>query len=188
MSARAYLESKVNELVVKFPEVRVRYDYHLLSSTHTLEIVPNELYNFNEAYKIWEEDLLFEFIDLFPDESISIVTDDSLLGLEKFEVEFVGASYNKVPTTAISCDSLFYQTTNFETFDFFKKYLPQFSNAIPLSVSAHQRVSIDSLKNLTFDLHINTSRSKTTPVDPIPSEQIETRYSEPGENTYALAA
>jgi hypothetical protein len=74
MSARIYLDSKVKELVIRFPEVRVRYDYHLLSSTHTIEIVPNELYNFNEVYKIWEEELLFEFIDLFPDESLSVVT------------------------------------------------------------------------------------------------------------------
>ncbi len=97
MEAKQFILQKMSDLVTLFPKVRVRYDFHFLSKTHALEIVPNKVYDFDQSYKSWESDALFEFMDLFPEESITFVSDNSILGIDKVDYELVGDMFAEQP-------------------------------------------------------------------------------------------
>jgi hypothetical protein len=90
-----HIQGIIKDLLHFFPNVKVRYDHDKESDTHTLEVVPNEVYHKDESFNDWQGDAIMSFIELFPDESICFVTDDSLLGLTTHQQEYLGMFYGQ---------------------------------------------------------------------------------------------
>jgi hypothetical protein len=90
MKASEYIIDKSNELVMLFPNIRVRYDFDKEANTHFVEVVPSEIHKGSEEYKNTEEEITIEFIHLFPDEGICFISDDALVGIDKVDYEAVG--------------------------------------------------------------------------------------------------
>lgn len=75
MTANEYLLEKLNELKLKYPDIKIRYKHKFES--HIIEILPYELYT-NPTYMKYEGQLEFEFEELYPDDTILFISDYSL--------------------------------------------------------------------------------------------------------------
>jgi hypothetical protein len=95
MDAKQYILEELKALVVKFPNVRVRYEYDSNAIVHCVEVVPKEVYHSNENYISWENDVTDRFIEHFPAENIGFISDDALVGIENSEFTLCGESYTQ---------------------------------------------------------------------------------------------
>lgn len=93
MSPKSFTTSKLSQFVLLFPSTRVRYEYDTLSDVHFIEIIPNEVYHSDKGYINWEVSFYDEFVSLFPDESISFITDDALISLKNPSDTFYGHEF-----------------------------------------------------------------------------------------------
>jgi hypothetical protein len=85
-------------LITKFPNVRVRYEYDKYALIHFIEVIPNEIYNLNNDYIAWENEMTDEFIELFPTENICFISDDALVGIENVELTLYGKDHTTIST------------------------------------------------------------------------------------------
>jgi len=94
MTPKDFIINQITELVTIFPNLRVRYEDHHLSNTHFVEVVPNEVYRLNEEFQLWEETVVFQFIEKFPDQNLCFITDDAIVGIESVNYEVKGDLYD----------------------------------------------------------------------------------------------
>ena len=76
-----------------FPSAKVSYNFHELSDTHFVEVIPKDIYYGNEFFKQTEEELLVEFIGKYPLESLCFLTADSIVPIENISLTFIGETY-----------------------------------------------------------------------------------------------
>lgn len=88
MNSREFVIKEIYVLIKRIPIIKVRYEFDPKVLTHIIEIVPKEVYHFDEEYISWENNVYERFDHLFPNESICFVSDDSLVGVEKPIVVF----------------------------------------------------------------------------------------------------
>ena len=50
-----YIKSELKNFIIEFPKTRVRYENDNNSNTHSIEVVPNEIYRLDKDYITWEE-------------------------------------------------------------------------------------------------------------------------------------
>ncbi|NLX73473.1 MAG: hypothetical protein GXY94_09250 [Bacteroidales bacterium] len=98
MKATEFILSNLEKFVMNFPKTRVRYEYDILAKIHFVEVVPNEVYHLDDNYIRWESNLFDEFIDLFPEENICFISDDSTVGIELANSVFYGKEYTSIST------------------------------------------------------------------------------------------
>lgn len=98
MKATEFILSNLEKFVMDFPKTRVRYEYDILAKIHFVEVVPNEVYHLDDNYIRWESNLFDEFIDLFPEENICFISDDSTVGIELANSVFYGKEYTSIST------------------------------------------------------------------------------------------
>lgn len=94
MIAKDWIEVEIKEVVIQMPHLRIRYENHILSNTHFIEIVPNSIFYLNEPYMAWEEDITIRFIKKFSGQSICFVSDDAIVGIEKVDFEIKGRLFD----------------------------------------------------------------------------------------------
>lgn len=122
MTSKEFITKELGFFIKKFPQVRVRYEFHEMSNAHFVEIVPNEVYNLDEDYISWEIDMWDRFVNLYPVEGICFISDDALVGIENVELTLYGIAYEPVSTVqeSIHLDSftiLFQQSVANGTFE-----------------------------------------------------------------------
>lgn len=98
MTAKEFITKELGDFIKKFPQVRVRYEYHELSNAHFIEVVPNKVYSLNDDYISWETDMWERFVHLYPLDGICFISDDALAGIEKAELTLYGTDYTPVST------------------------------------------------------------------------------------------
>lgn len=96
MISQEYIKSKISVLIEDVKSLKVNYSFHELSSTHSLEIIPSEIYYSNEVLKAWELNTILEFIESYPEESLCILTDDSILPIEHVDFSVLGKDFKEV--------------------------------------------------------------------------------------------
>ena len=106
MTPQDFIINSLNGLVMEFPYVRARYENHLLSNAHFVEVVPNEVYRLNEEYQKWEEKVTFQFIEKFPSENLCFISDDAIVGIGNIDYEAKGELFEL---------DLYYSGGNFNT-------------------------------------------------------------------------
>lgn len=97
MKAKDYIKDKIDNLVKDFPEIQCRYEWDEFSGSHYVEVLPKEFYeskSFTERHK----NIILEFIDLFPYESLSFHTEGSAVDLEDVIYTRKGEQFGKVST------------------------------------------------------------------------------------------
>ena len=94
MTPREFLISKIKELVILLPNTKVRYENHELSKTHFVEVVPKSIYHNDNIFSAWEEDVTFEFIQIYPDQNICFISDDAIVGITTIDYEQKGNLYD----------------------------------------------------------------------------------------------
>ncbi len=103
-----YIKSELKNFIIEFPKTRVRYENDTNSNTHSIEIVPNEIYRLDKEYINWENGFFIQFINQFPDQNICFISDDAIVGIDKIDFELSGKEF-------ISVDAFIPTSYNFNT-------------------------------------------------------------------------
>jgi len=82
------LFEKLQNICDKIPELKILYECSVFES-HLIKVLPKEIYENNPIYKEFEIDLIFYFIDNFPNEDLVILTEDDWIDIDKPEKEFI---------------------------------------------------------------------------------------------------
>lgn len=93
MKAIKYLETKLQELSVKFEEIQIRYEFRENTQSHLIEIIPSSFFEKNEIYLREEAKIEDEFEDLYPTENIVFITEGSLTEINQVDLTF---GYDKI--------------------------------------------------------------------------------------------
>lgn len=95
MELQNYIKGIVDEIVNKFPTASCRYEYHDLSDTHFIELLPLELYR-SEAFVAYYSNVILNFIDEYPVESICILSSDAIIKLKDIVYEKSGIAADTI--------------------------------------------------------------------------------------------
>lgn len=82
MNSISFVKSNIDKLVEIFPQLSCSYEYDQFSNTHIIKVLPNATYANDESYASKEFEVTTKFIDLFPDESICFISDESLISVD----------------------------------------------------------------------------------------------------------
>ena len=81
MNSQSFIVKELDLFLEMFPQAKVRYEYDKDAVVHVVEVVPIELYHFDNEYIAWENDVFERFITAFPLENLCFVSEDSLVGI-----------------------------------------------------------------------------------------------------------
>ena len=94
MKASDFLKNEIDNLVRKVPYIKCSYEYVGNSLLHLIHVQPLQIYKSNEKYIDAETDVIFSFIESFPLENVSFISDDSLITIKNPEYIKEGDLYN----------------------------------------------------------------------------------------------
>lgn len=95
MKARDYIIDKLESFINTFLNTRVRYEHDERSISHTIEILPVDVYQKDKDYISWESKMYDEFVSLYPNENICFISDNALVGIDN--AIFVKEGINYAP-------------------------------------------------------------------------------------------
>ena len=95
MKARDFIENRLQELIETFPQMRVSYEFDILSDTHFIEVLPSEEFRNNSEYSKFETNLIIEFISTYPNEDIVFVSKNDLIEVNNPSIIKTGKLYNR---------------------------------------------------------------------------------------------
>jgi len=97
MDVKDFIISKLDALLEKFKNAKVRYENDSLAEIHCVEVTPKEVYN-SIDFKEWEDSVVSEFDEQFPFEGLYFFSDDSAMGIRHEDYSKEGLEFN--PCTA----------------------------------------------------------------------------------------
>jgi hypothetical protein len=100
MTPKEFILKELKLFIEQFPQVRARYEFREFSGVHFVEIVPCEVYSFNEEYISWEVEMLDKFVELYPEEGICFISDDAVVCIENAEYALRGKDYASAESKA----------------------------------------------------------------------------------------
>jgi hypothetical protein len=112
-NAKTYLFSKLSEIVEIVPELRIEYKNDDLTLEHLIKVMPFSEYNSNKLYHKMEEELLFDFISKYPNDSLVFLSENDWINFSNYEKAFEGYSYSffkiyvKLPEINVISNNLF---------------------------------------------------------------------------------
>ncbi|NCI48230.1 hypothetical protein [Sediminibacterium soli] len=87
MDAAQFIGEMLAELANKYRKVTFKYGYSLDNECHVVEITPQSAFENDALTAAWVPKSL-EFLNLFPDDDIVFISDDSILALGTYKLEF----------------------------------------------------------------------------------------------------
>lgn len=87
MRSKDFVEEKLRHLTSIFKGIHIKYKYIPGESSHLVEVIPAEFMQGNEDYFKEEAQIMEEFDQLFPDESIDFISNDSDIKIENADLE-----------------------------------------------------------------------------------------------------
>ncbi len=82
MTSIDYIKDRLSQILDEFPEVGCKYEFDEFSFSHIIEISPSDFYLSNKNFKKIEFELLKDFIDKFPYENITFITEEDFYRIE----------------------------------------------------------------------------------------------------------
>lgn len=101
MTAIDYIKNKLNQLSESIKNIRLIYGYDRLSSIHVIEVSPKFIYD-DSDYIHKEKEIIDEFMNLYPKESIAFIAEGDVPGIENESYRVIGNEYSGI----VSCDFL----------------------------------------------------------------------------------
>ncbi len=92
MKSEDYIKKVIDNLVIKYPFSKCRYENHWVSESHFIEITPMELIN-NYEFQDFQIKTISDFIDKFPFENLTFISDDDVTQIEMVTYEKTGKAY-----------------------------------------------------------------------------------------------
>jgi hypothetical protein len=87
MTSKDFVEEKLRFLTSIFKGIRIKYKYIEKNKSHLVEVIPADFMQGNEDYFKEEAQIMEEFEQLFPDESIDFISNDSDIRIEDADLE-----------------------------------------------------------------------------------------------------
>ena len=167
-----YIKSELNNFIIEFPKTRVRYEMDDNSNTHSIEVVPNEIYRLDENYISWENNFFDEFINQFPDQNICFISDDAIVGLDKIDFELSGREYiSMIPNNVIDYSLLLKPNSISSTNN--KISINGLSFDLGISkISTNLFSTIQNNKNNTTPINLKQTFSNNDSIDAIPNYSL----------------
>jgi hypothetical protein len=78
MKSIEYLKTELKKRSVLFASIRIRYEFRSSTGTHVIEVMPSSIFSDNKNYIDSEIKLESTFENLFPNENILFIDNDSL--------------------------------------------------------------------------------------------------------------
>lgn len=171
MNSKDFIINKLRKLIKKLPAVKISYNFHELSDTHSVEILPKDIYHNNKLFKQLEEDLIIDFITKYPTESLCFLTEDSIIPIESIELAFIGDSYedlNSSYCTILQYEGELFKDSYYQVFnDIFRDFKPEISGSFILEQEIKGIYSLPSFfsQNEVFSVQSNDSDQDNEPSD-----------------------
>lgn len=87
MRSKDFVEEKLRFLTSIFKGIHIKYKYIPGERSHLVEIIPADFMQGNEDYFKEEAQIIEEFDQLYPDESIDFISNDSDIRIENPDLE-----------------------------------------------------------------------------------------------------
>lgn len=120
MTSVNFINTRLAQLVSKFPFIRARYKNDQVYDAHLVEITPSFIYNIDKDFKQEEERTIFDFIEKFPFENIVFLAEDDEYKIQSFDSQYLGNQYSQNSGLV---------TVNY-TFELDKKYQKELTNTL----------------------------------------------------------
>ncbi|OXB03711.1 hypothetical protein [Flavobacterium pectinovorum] len=82
MKSNTYVLTKINELANAIPQLTIRYEYDQSCDSHFVEVSPINEFESNKKYIALEKEIRLEFINLFPFDILTFISEDDGIVLE----------------------------------------------------------------------------------------------------------
>lgn len=93
MESKNFVHEELKQFVKRFAASCVRYEYDPHALVHMVEVLPGKVYHTDKEYIAWENDIYNRFVNKFPCENICFTTEDSLVSVEKPDMELFGDGF-----------------------------------------------------------------------------------------------
>lgn len=141
MVAFDYLKEQLTEFVKTFKNVKVNYEYDQLANLHTIEVLPQVVFNSDE-FAIWECDFFEHAYDAIPYEDISFISEDAYVGIEHIDWSIQGSDYSQ---GGLMLDDHITINESSEDLDAYKEKSVDFNTMSPEFYDTYTAVEIESL-------------------------------------------
>lgn len=81
MKVLDFLKQKLSDFIAEHTHARVRYEYDDVANLHTIEVLPQSLYDSDE-FVMWECAFFKQISKSFPGTDVCFVSEDSYVGIE----------------------------------------------------------------------------------------------------------
>ncbi len=93
-NVKEIIYNKLNDIVEIVPTIKIEYKYIGATNDHFIKVYPCNDFKSNEVYLEKETDVLLEFAENYPYESLVFLTENDNLDIEYPEKVFIGKMYN----------------------------------------------------------------------------------------------
>lgn len=84
--AKAFLKSNLKKIFLELENVEISYEHRASTSTHIVEVKPNSVYKTCEKYINREIELENSFYEIFPNETLLFISEESLTKIKSPEL------------------------------------------------------------------------------------------------------
>lgn len=102
-NAKTYILSKLKEVIKIVSSIKILYKYDSFSKEHLIKVFPSLEYNKNEKYQEIEGEIIFDFINKYPNDSLVFFTEDDWIDIVKPDEIFQGLNYKENNIQQFSC-------------------------------------------------------------------------------------
>jgi hypothetical protein len=95
MNAIDFLIKTIDSIVKKYPHIKCRYEVDEFSKSHFIEILPKKFHELDGSFLNEELEIIHNFINRFPYETLTFTTDGGLYTIEKPYYIATGESFKK---------------------------------------------------------------------------------------------
>ena len=92
MNATDFIITRLQSLTKEFKKAKVRYEYDIVAEVHTVEVLPQTVYDSPEFLE-WESRVFDEFVSAYPQEIIGFISEDALVGINHADYTAEGIEY-----------------------------------------------------------------------------------------------
>lgn len=109
-----FIINKMGELVTKFTNAKASYGYDKIAGMHLIKVLPEEVNKKDEFYD-WLNDFYVESINKYPDEDITVFSEDDILSIENPVYEIEGKFYEEFCTAMVNMKDIVQTTINVDS-------------------------------------------------------------------------
>ncbi|MGB1018416.1 MAG: hypothetical protein ACPGVH_05065 [Chitinophagales bacterium] len=110
-----FIKGKIDSLIVEFPTIKIQYSIDSFQDANYLKILPAKTFNNSIELKRKQAEILMSFIDAYPDEELTFLTESSMIEMNEVIYTKSGHLYSFTKYYELSETILEFMTKNFKS-------------------------------------------------------------------------